>query len=654
MMDTPALIVITIFATIIFILAIGTLVDYWFNYHSCYLNNNNNSSDFSTISSTCSSTTSRSSGKMMKDTKDDSITSGKLVHGNQLPNKFTDSNCGNLPSSLANCNYPHLNQPFRPKTPTITSHVSLTSIGSSGSQRRLRCRTSSSNFCDPDHGRNKVKSKLLNYLTALSFIENGKKILSVSKSSSSSSSSPASSSSSNSPGNPYTGHGSIGRRSQSISGDGGESLASLHGLRVIMMIWIVSGHSYSFAIQWLSFANPNDLTRAPKNFISQIFANGTFSVDTFLFISGLLMSHLCLKQLAKSHGSFNLPIFYLHRYIRMTPVMMAIIAFTSTLMKYITSGGPSFQQSTLMFDSWCQKNWYLNALYIHNFVNRENMCLPHTWYSAVDMQLYLIAPLILLPLYHRPKLGVTLILTLLFSSSVATAFITITRHLPAVPYLSESSGSTLAQLNEYYGSIYIKPYTRSGPYLIGILLGFIIHMVDGTKVTLSPKMKLLGWSIAISGNLAVIFAMLPINQGSGYVLNDVLAGLYSGTSRVIWSMTTAWVIFCCHCGQGGVLGRFLSSKYWLPWSKLTYCAYLIHPIVMALFYGSRQVTYEFSHFLMVYIILGNIIITYIISFFLSLIFESPIVSIEKLLTSNMINKFKYSPSKFTKPVPVHL
>lgn len=604
LMDTPALVVIGIFSFLLIILLIGTLVDYWFNYL-------NNSSDCSTIRSTCSSTTSRSSSKLSSDP----ITPRSHDRNFNQVHTYQHSNTGNLPNNLAN--YP-LNKPFRKKTNTITSIVSLESIGSSGSQRRLRCRTLSS-LCDSDTSRHNVKSRLLGYLTALSLLENGKKILSVSSSSNSSSGNSSTSSDSN------TG-----------------SLASLHGLRVIMMIWIVSGHSYSFAIQWLSFTNPNDLTQAPKDLFSQIFANGTFSVDTFLFISGLLVSHLCLKQLKKSHGSLNFPLFYLHRYIRMTPVMMAIIAFTSTLMKYVTSGGPSFKQSTLMFDSWCRKNWYLSLFYIHNFVNRENMCLPHTWYSAVDMQLYLITPFILLPLYHRPRLGVAIIVTLLLSSSIMTTSITITRHLPAVPYMSDSSNSTLQQLDDYYGSIYIKPYTRIGPYLIGILLGSIIHMVNGSKVTLSPKMKLLGWSIAIIGNLAVIFAMLPINQGSGYVLNDVLAGLYSGTSRVIWSLSTAWIIFCCYCGQGGLLGKFLSSKYWLPWSKLTYCAYLIHPIVMALFYGSRQVTYEFSHFLMIYIILGNILITYSVSFFLSLIFESPIVSIEKLLTSTTINKLKYN------------
>lgn len=660
--DTPAILVVTFFTLVIIILLICSAVDYWFNYRFCsggsdatnihnnnnnnnHNNNNNNNNNnngnsgyFSTISSTCSSMTSRSSGK--------SITLTKQSEGN---NSCAIENTAYQTDYLKgiNCHTFAFMAPFRAKTPTMHSKVSLDSFDSTGSQKRLRCRTTSS-LCESETGEQKdhLKIILIKYMTALSLLENGRKILSVSGGQSSTSC--ACTSSSPGSGVSYSCHspshsgGRISRVGSQINQKSG-SLASLHGLRVLMMIWIISGHSYSFAIQWLSFSNPNDLTRAPKNLLSQFFANGTFSVDTFLFISGLLVTHLSLKQMSKNYGKLNLWVFYLHRFVRMTPVMMGIIAFTATLMKYVTSGGPNFEQSKLMFDSWCQQNWYLNMLYIHNFVNRQNMCLPHTWYSAVDMQLYLIAPLLLIPLYHRGKVGVTLIVSLLAASSIITGSITISRHLPAVPYMSDDSGSTPDKLDEYYGSIYIKPYTRIGPYLVGMLLAYIIHTRD--KLRISPTIRALGWSVAIISNLAVIFAMLPINQGSGYVLTDVLAGLYSATSRVIWSLTTAWLIICCFCGHGGYIATFLSSKYWLPWSRLTYCAYLIHPIVMAVFYGSRQIPYEFSHFLMIYIILGNIVITYTISFFLSLIFESPIVSIEKLLTSTIKGHLQYNPPR---------
>jgi peptidoglycan/LPS O-acetylase OafA/YrhL len=403
---------------------------------------------------------------------------------------------------------------------------------------------------------------------------------------------------------------------------------ALHGIRVLMMMWIIAGHSYAFAMQWLFFRNPKEMKSAPKNLISQIFANGTFSTDSFLFISGLLVTNLCMKHMRKMNGKMNLIGFYVHRYLRMTPLMMAVIAFAANLLKYV-SEGPSFQGSTVMFDSWCKKNWWINALYLHNFVNSDNMCLAHTWYSAVDMQLYFITPLILIPLYHRPRIGFGIMSLLLTASMAFTAFITIRRHLPAVPYMNDMIAPDVVK--DYYASVYIKPYTRIGPYLIGMALGFVLHTLEG-KIRLSKTQAIAGWIFAVTANLGVLFAMLPVNAIPGYELPDVLAGIYSSTSRVVWALSLAWITFACSAGKGGLLGSMLSSHVWLPWSRLTYGAYLIHPIVMAIFYGSRHSTFEFSHFLMSYIALGNLVLTYVASLVLCVLFESPIIALEKLLT----------------------
>jgi len=45
-------------------------------------------------------------------------------------------------------------------------------------------------------------------------------------------------------------------------------------------------------------------------------ANGTFSVDTFFFLSGLLVTFLGLKHINKTKGNINVPLMYLQRYLR--------------------------------------------------------------------------------------------------------------------------------------------------------------------------------------------------------------------------------------------------------------------------------------------------------------------------------------------------
>jgi len=34
-------------------------------------------------------------------------------------------------------------------------------------------------------------------------------------------------------------------------------------------------------------------------------------------------------------------------------------------------------------------------------------------------------------------------------------------------------------VDEYYGSVYIKPYCRIGPYLVGIVLAYAIYTSQG-------------------------------------------------------------------------------------------------------------------------------------------------------------------------------
>lgn len=142
--------------------------------------------------------------------------------------------------------------------------------------------------------------------------------------------------------------------------------------------------------------------------------------------------------------------------------------------------------------------------------------------------------------------------------------------------------------------------------------------------------------------------MLPANNGD--IPNNYIAALYSALSRPAWAVGLAWITFVSLSGFGGIVHNFLSSKIFIPLSRLTYGAYLIHPIVMATFYGSREHAYDFSHYLMVwlrthkqgtalilvfslqlYFIIGHLVITYLISLILTLLFESPIMGLEKLI-----------------------
>ncbi|CAG2167193.1 unnamed protein product, partial [Oppiella nova] len=371
------------------------------------------------------------------------------------------------------------------------------------------------------------------------------------------------------------------------------SIQVFHGIRVLSMLWILIGHSFAFAVQWMTFRNPLVIREVPQNIMSQLLANGTFSVDCFFFISGFLVSYVVMTKAKKHSGKPNIFLFYLHRYLRMTPSMMAVIAFSATLLQYLGSG-PQWTESITMFNGWCQKNWWVNGLYLHNFVNTQNMCLSHSWYSAVDMQFYFLSPLILVPLYLKPVLGISLAILALFCSMGLTGYLTLINDFPAVPYINDVVEQ--AVVDKYYRLLYIKPYCRVGPYLVGILLAYAIYTSQG-DIKMKKFYSTMGWIISFVVSLGVLFAMFPANNGN--VPEVHIAALYSSTSRTIWALSLSWVTFACITGNGGFINAFLSAKVWVPFSRLTHCAYLVHPIVMAVLYGSREHPFDFSSYLFV-------------------------------------------------------
>ncbi|GFT69782.1 nose resistant to fluoxetine protein 6, partial [Nephila pilipes] len=63
---------------------------------------------------------------------------------------------------------------------------------------------------------------------------------------------------------------------------------------------------------------------------------------------------------------------------------------------------------------------------------------------------------------------------------------------------------------------------------------------------------------------------------------------YTALNRTCFACGLAWVIFVSVSGQGGVVNSILSWKFWIPLSRLTFCAYLFHPLVQTTFLSSLR------------------------------------------------------------------
>ena len=55
---------------------------------------------------------------------------------------------------------------------------------------------------------------------------------------------------------------------------------------------------------------------------------------------------------------------------------------------------------------------------------------------------------------------------------------------------------------------------------------------------------------------------------------------YESTKWSVWSLGLGYVIYACCVSQGALVGWFLSLKIWMPLSRMTFSAYLLHELVI--------------------------------------------------------------------------
>ncbi|XP_060563003.1 nose resistant to fluoxetine protein 6-like, partial [Ruditapes philippinarum] len=183
--------------------------------------------------------------------------------------------------------------------------------------------------------------------------------------------------------------------------------------------------------------------------------------------------------------------------------------------------------------------------------------------------------------------------------------------------------------------IYFKPWSRIGPYVVGIYTGYLLYKTE-CKIKFSKLINCVGWVLATCVAIAVVYGLYT-PDGSTDKLNVDMSALYNATARIAWSLSVAWVILSCASGYGGPVDAFLSWKGFAPLSRLTYCAYLLHPIVITLQVYSRRTLEHWSDIELIYRFIGHMCITYASAFVISLAFESPMIGLEKCLLGRKKN-----------------
>ncbi|XP_023338900.1 uncharacterized protein LOC111709470 [Eurytemora carolleeae] len=398
-----------------------------------------------------------------------------------------------------------------------------------------------------------------------------------------------------------------------------EDLNFLHGMRFLSMTWVILGHTFFFSLPYLDNLKPL-FDEAKSSLSFQAVLQGTFAVDTFFFISGLLFTYLFFNKLTSKPGSVNTVIGWsqliIHRFIRILPPYLALVVLLEPLSFFLCSGPLCPSKPGVN----CGMYWWRNILNIQNFFHFDEMCAAWTWYLALDFQFFVLTVPVLVVFVLVPPLAAVILFGLLLGSWIST-FLVAGQYNVSPDLLN----SVFSSASIVFDVMYDKPWTRAGPYIVGLVSGYTLHRLSKSGFPIMTFSKqLVCWLVSTVLALGLVYGLYEDK------LTSTQAQLYSTFARSTWALVLAWISVSCGSGFGGIINWILSLPGLRPLSRLTYTAYLIHPLIMLLFYSNLEVPYHGSILGYSLQYTGFLLTSYGAALLYSLVFEAPWINIQKL------------------------
>jgi len=407
----------------------------------------------------------------------------------------------------------------------------------------------------------------------------------------------------------------------------------LNGLRVLSMFWIILGHTFLMPEGVSGYKNAEDIEMNPlngkvaeKNPFMMIVISSQISVDTFFFLSGFLLAFLTLKEIRS--GRLKVVPAIILRYVRLTPSLALVMMVFYKIWVFLGHGpfAPSFQDG---IDRRCAGSWWSELTYTMNFVpfDSDKVCMGWSWYLGDDM-IFFIVSMFLLPVYYRSKLvGWTVIAVLTGLSLGFTAWLVVKYNLGIYVFDDHY------QRYSYYA--YSKPYTRIPAYFVGIVAAWLLDELEQRGITretrsTTPFANAMATAAAFLSAGVLLFVIFIPATNFGNDANSwstFVNVLFIDFSRPLWTMAWAVLTILCYYGYMPILDGFLAHSFWTPFARLTYGAYLVHPLVIKLAAGRALQFYTFDSLGLAYRLVGNCTAAYCGSVLLWVLVERPCMTI---------------------------
>ncbi|XP_070492786.1 nose resistant to fluoxetine protein 6-like isoform X2 [Chironomus tepperi] len=400
-----------------------------------------------------------------------------------------------------------------------------------------------------------------------------------------------------------------------------EEIKCIHGLKSISIILLFISLRL-IPMGRVPYTNRNKFTEFFNSPLTVFLRSSFLYEDVFLVISGLLSTLSIIKEISVK-GKIVWLKKILGRYLRLLLPLIFVLLFYAYIFENIGTG-PQWNLISKNAEL-CQDNMWKNLLFVQNLYPFEEMCVPQSYHLAIDLQLFILTPLLVWLIYKNPTYGFG-IYGILHTLSAGARFSTaLDFRLSTVVF----HGMKLSQLYRTFSLSFTVALHRATPYLIGIALGILIK--EFGRIKLSKGATYSGWVSTITSLIWCFYKPSNLSH-KDFQYDPISAAQYSGLAPLLWSLSIAWIIFACYNDASWKLNNILSSKIMIFFSRISYSIFLVTFIIFFYYSGTLKSSEEFH--VSSYLDRMETFVVFVAATLFTLVVDMPTQNIVKLILNS--------------------
>lgn len=297
-------------------------------------------------------------------------------------------------------------------------------------------------------------------------------------------------------------------------------------------------------------------------------ANTDKAVDVFFMVSAYLLGGALMRETDRD-GAISTRSFYIRRLFRIYPLFLLGLAVYAL-------GNPGLAADNLIY----------NLLFIDNFQMKN--IIPVGWSLSIEMQFYLVLPMLMGGVMRMPGRGGLRLLQGLFALSFVPILVTALLHPVTyeTPFFLFHPQRVAPEL--FLNVMYFQTHTRLGPLFLGLIWAWLrdralAHAVMPARGT--------GWAL-MGVALAGVFVFFPVYQQDSWYYQYFspsvnLAGHV--LHRNLFCLGVLVLVLMVQGDQNNGLASAVAKAFravlrwriWRPFSQVVFPVYLFHfPMVL--------------------------------------------------------------------------